>query len=74
MSNNDIEEINKSTFNIDEASSDDQYLYVDVAGKGTVVIKNENEGILVDIFPLHVVDEPITSTYAFTHELMGESI
>jgi hypothetical protein len=54
-------------FYIDLASSDQEYLYVDVDGF-TVAMKREVEGIVVDIFPLHVVDEAIASTYAFHQE------
>ena len=58
------------TFEIDKLNSDDEYLYVDVAGIGTVVIKKDEEGIAVDIFPLHVVDEPVASTWALNNELL----
>ena len=40
------------TFKIDATNSDDEYLYVDVKGLGTVTIKSESEGIVVDIYPL----------------------
>lgn len=59
-------------FHIDEANADDRYLYVDVEGYGTVAIKREDAGIVVDIFPLHVADEPVASTWAALTELMGE--
>lgn len=49
-----------------------QYLYVDVAGRGTVCIKAEDEGIVVDIFPLHVADEAIASTFAHINDLVEE--
>jgi len=60
------------TFNIDQDNSDDEYLYVDVLGRGTVIIKNESEGIVVDIYPLHVADEPVASTWAHDNDLMKE--
>lgn len=60
------------TFFIDEVNSDDEYLYVDVFGKGTVVIKRESEGIVVDIFPFHVVDEPVASTWVHDNDLTEE--
>lgn len=59
-------------FTIDEVNSDDEYLYVDVLGKGTVVIKREEEGIVVDIFPFHVVDEPIATTWVHDNDLKEE--
>lgn len=61
-----------SSFTIDETNSDEEYLYVDVFGKGTVVIKRESEGIVVDIFPFHVVDEPVASTWAHDSDLVED--
>lgn len=58
------------TFSIDKVNSDNQYLFVDVAGVGTVVIKREEAGIVVDIYPLHVVDAPVASTYVFDTDLV----
>jgi hypothetical protein len=55
-------------FFIDTDSSDEDYLFIDVDGF-TVAIKREAEGIVVDIYPLSVADEPIASTYAFHHEV-----
>ena len=60
------------TFFVDEFNSDDEYLYVDVAGVGTVIIKKDIEGIAVDIYPLHVADEPVASTWALYSELTKE--
>ena len=57
------------TFKIDATNSDDEYLYVDVKGLGTVIIKSESEGIVVDIYPLHVVDEAVASTWAHINDL-----
>lgn len=59
-------------FHIDLATSDDAYLFVDVDGF-TVAIKREDEGIVVDIFPLNVADEAIASTYAFHNETATQS-
>lgn len=61
-------------FRIDKDNSDDEYLYVDVLGRGTVVIKAEEEGIVVDIYPFHVVDEPVASTWAHMNDLMDEEL
>jgi len=61
-------------FKIDKTNSDEQYLYVDIEGRGTVVIKREDEGIVVDIYPLHKFDdEPVVSTWATTNELLDEN-
>jgi len=68
-----------NVFYIDEVNSDEEYLYVDIIGKGTVVIKNESEGIVVDIFGIdsEVGDmrdarDPVASTWAHNNELMEE--
>ena len=61
-----------ATFNIDKTNSDDEYLYVDVEGLGTVVIKAQTDGIAVDIYPFQVVDEPVASTYAHINELVED--
>jgi hypothetical protein len=55
-------------FHIDADASDEEYLFVDVGGF-TVVIKREAEGIVVDLYPLHVADEPIASTWALHSEV-----
>ena len=62
----------KNNFRIDKDNSDDEYLYVDVAGKGTVVIKREDEGIVVDIYPFHVVDEPVATMWVNDNDLAKE--
>jgi hypothetical protein len=58
-------------FHIDLDTSNSEYLFIDVDGF-TVAIKRECEGIVVDIFPLHVVDASIASTYAFHSEATQE--
>lgn len=57
-------------FAIDLAASDGQYLYVDIPSRGiTATIKIEDEGIVVDLWPIsRMADESIASTYAFSHE------
>ena len=57
------------TFHIDEASSDDEYLWVDVTGMGTVCIKADDDGISVSIYPMHAVDEEVASCWATQAEL-----
>ena len=49
------------TFYIDEYNSDAKDLYVDVLGKGTVIIKNKKDALAVYIYPFQVVDKPIFS-------------
>jgi len=36
------------------------------------MIKNEYDGIVVDIFPLHVADAPVASTWAHMSDLVEE--
>tara|TARA_R100000458_G_scaffold59014_2_gene68421 strand:- start:910 stop:1104 length:195 start_codon:yes stop_codon:yes gene_type:complete len=54
-----------NTFKIDKTNSDEKYLFIDIPNADkTVVIKRDDEGIVVDVFPMsRVVDEPITSTW-----------
>jgi hypothetical protein len=60
-------------FRIDEANSDDQYLYVHVAGRGTVCIKREDDGIVVDVLRRLPTDNPdqdcVASTWAHLSDL-----
>jgi hypothetical protein len=63
--------MNLNGFFIDTAGSDDVYLFIDVDGF-TVAIKREAEGIVVDIYPLNVVDAPVASTYAFHTEISAD--
>lgn len=37
-------------FNIDALNSDEEYLYVDVPGYGTVQVKVQPDGLVVDVF------------------------
>jgi hypothetical protein len=59
-------------FTIDDTNSDDDHLYIDIFGTGTIVIHTADEGICVDVFPLHVVEEPVTSTWALYDELIPD--
>jgi len=60
-------------FKVDEGASDDESLFVDIVdeigNRATVIINIGDEGITVDIFPIHVVDGPTASTYATYGEL-----
>ena len=62
------------TFKIDATNSDEEYLYVDVEGLGTVIVKAQEEGIVVDIYPFHVVDEAVASTWAHINDLSNPQI
>ena len=59
-------------FYIDEDNSMNEDLFVDIAGKGTVVIKSNSDGVSVDIYPFHVVDEPIFTGYVLNSDFNEE--
>jgi len=63
---------NQDRFKIDEDASDETYLYVDVKDRGTVIIKFEDEGIVVDVFPFQVADEPCATTWAHLSDLFPQ--
>ena len=56
-------------FHFDEANSDDERLFIDVAGGGTVVITRGDDGVSVEIYSLAVSDGPVTETWATWSEL-----
>jgi len=58
-----------ANFHIDEASSDDGLLYVDIPGCGTVAINVTDEGIIVDIFSADVADESVATCGATWAEI-----
>lgn len=60
-------------FRVDNDASDETHLYVDVAGVGTVCITLADEGVVVDVYPLHVVDCAIASCWATYAELSAET-
>lgn len=60
-----------NSFYVDMDNSDDEYLYVDVIGKGTVVIRKEDEGIAVDIFGIETRG-PVATTWVHDNDLMEE--
>ena len=55
-----------------QGREDTPYLYVTVKGKGVVIIKSEDDGIIVDIYPLDD-DESVASTWANMHDLMKDT-
>jgi hypothetical protein len=58
---------------VPRAKSDEEYLFVDVDGVATIVIKADDEGIVVDVYPLPAGGDPVASTYALYSELTGET-
>lgn len=65
---------NHARFTIDHANSGDQYLYITVGGLGTVAIKAQDDGIVVDIYPLHASNEAIASTWAHINDLTNDAV
>lgn len=59
-----------SNFQVDWGHSEDGYLHVEIPARGTVQIKNEGEGIVVDVFPLNDESEPVASTWAHDNDLI----
>lgn len=59
-------------FYVDKDNNDDEHFYVDIAGKGTVCIISNQDGVSVDIFPLHVADEPLASMYVLNDDFTEE--
>ena len=61
-------EINEN-FSVDTHNSDQQYCTIKIKDRGCVQIKNDEEGVVVDIFNESGDSEPASSTYAFENEL-----
>lgn len=59
-------------FRVDEDNNDDEHFYVDVLGKGTVMIIANQDGVSVDIFPFQVVDKPLASMYVLNEDFEEE--
>lgn len=62
----------EKTFHVDEANSDNEHLYVDIAGLGTLVITRTQEGVVIDSFPFTVVDAPIASLTFWKDDFIPE--
>lgn len=71
-----IHEANPKTpaFYIDQANTDDERIYVDVAGYGSVSIVKSPDGLAVDIYPFHVADEPAASCWADLDDLVEDAL
>lgn len=51
-------------FRVDLDASDHQYLYLDHPERGyTLSIKNDDEGVVVDLFPFAVADQPLATLH-----------
>ena len=48
-------------FHIDQDQFDDERLFVDVRGMGTVLIESRDDSINIEVFPLYVANNPICS-------------
>jgi len=60
-------------FHYDEASSDEEYAFIDVFGGATVVIKRGGDGVSVKIFPAWESDGPVAETWATWAESDSQS-
>lgn len=61
-------DINK-TFSIDETSTDEERIYIDVAGRGSVCIIQTHEGIIVDLYSAAVSDNSVATMGATWDEI-----
>jgi hypothetical protein len=52
---------NIPSFHIDNINSDDDSLFVDIPGVGTVCIRKDSDALHIDVFRLHVSDAPVVS-------------
>ena len=50
-------------FSLDLACSDHDALHVDVEGLGTVVVKVNEDGVGVDVYPHHTLEKPVASCW-----------
>ena len=60
--------LNGFLYTIDKENSDETHLYIDMP-EGTVLIHKADEGLVIDVFPLNVVDAPVASTWV-TYEML----
>ena len=68
-------ESREASFKIDHEMSDHEYLVVDVVGRGVVIIKREEEGIVIDIYAFDNAEDPVASTWAHMDDLFsGEDV
>ena len=57
-------------FTLERRRADSPYLHVHVRNKATVIIKDEDEGVVVDVYPFKNLDgEPSATTWAHLHDL-----
>lgn len=64
-----------STFGaIDYVNSDEQHMYIDMIGIGTIIVKKSDGGIEVLLYPLHVVDEPLLDELFSYEELFRSDL
>ena len=64
---------NIKTHDIDLNASDEGTMFIDIPSHSmTVIIKREHEGIVVDVYPLKIKDEPIATLCAFIEDAVDE--
>lgn len=64
-----VEAPSMPTFDVDEANNDEEHFYVDILGRGTVAIIANDDGVSVDIYPLHATEHPVASMYVLNEDL-----
>ena len=62
--------MSKPFFTVDQANCDEETMWINVTGGGSVCIKRTDEGIVIDVLPQE--GDPVTGTYAFWSELHPE--
>lgn len=65
-------ELKQKTFTVDEANSDEESLFVDVAGRGTVMVTKDGDGLGVNVYPFQVADAPVASISVTNAELWAD--
>jgi len=62
---------NPSPFIVDEAGNDEEIFTVDVPSRSaSVQVKIAADGIYVDVWPAEVADEPVSSMFVLTEDLI----
>lgn len=60
------------TFTID--SVDARYLHIDIEALATLIIKRDDEGIILDLYPFHRLEsEPVATTWAHEHDILDDA-
>ena len=55
-------------FHVEVNEQDPEQLIVDLKGLGTLYVLVNEDGLSLDVYPLHVVDEPILANYCLVED------